>query len=116
MRRSTNVRCGDVRTIVDVGSDASPGSHRIDLRIEMLPIVYAIVGMRRWIESVQALRVEESQLRAPAETGPVSVHHFFKEVTLEPGVCAPSPRITITMVEICNIYLLNYYDNIKTIR
>ena len=40
MRRSTNRRSGDVSTIVDVGSLAVPGSHRIDLRIDMLPMMY----------------------------------------------------------------------------
>ena len=38
IRRSTNRLCGEVSTTVDVGSDASSGSHRMDFRVEILPI------------------------------------------------------------------------------
>lgn len=43
MRRSTKRPAGDVRTSVEVGSDASPGSQRINLRCEMV----AIIGVLR---------------------------------------------------------------------
>lgn len=39
IRKSTNRRCGEVNTMVDVGSLASPGSHRMHLRVEILMLI-----------------------------------------------------------------------------
>jgi hypothetical protein len=43
---STKLRLGDVMTRVDVGSLAGSGSHRIESRREMLPIVRVRVGAK----------------------------------------------------------------------
>lgn len=39
IRKSTKRRWGEVRTMVEVGSEAWSGSQRMDFRMEMLPMV-----------------------------------------------------------------------------
>lgn len=65
MRISINLFWGEVSTIVDVGSSASPGSQRIESRIDMLAIGVAMspnrppialdlnLGKCRYIERVK---------------------------------------------------------------
>lgn len=50
IRKSTNLLCGDVKTIVEVGSLASFGNQRIDFRIEMKPDILWIHGKKSFFD------------------------------------------------------------------